>query len=302
MKDNDFRQLADHEFAQLNWTDRQRMDTLRKMQKEERPVIKRKLSVMLAITLLLLTITGTALAATYRGVSWFLTEQNCEPTTLDPELLMIPLEQNHTSKHLNVSVEDAYWDGNTLSIAIHVTASDPSMIVSIPCDTVTHEHYRPIDGADVLLEMPEFINITAGNEIFRPLGSSANWLYEEDGTLTIMHSFVVNDMSKPIGISIPINTTIVSSGTKESAMLHCNLPALADPITAHEHDWAPATCVSPEICTICGRSQGGLGKHNFQPEVCEGTRTCTVCTLTIEAHHEADPDNPGACIRCGEIK
>ena len=64
MKDKDFQQMVDHEFAQLEWTDQQRMDTLRKMNKEERPVMKRKFSVALVVTLLLLTLTGTAVAAT----------------------------------------------------------------------------------------------------------------------------------------------------------------------------------------------------------------------------------------------
>lgn len=269
--------------------------------KGDSPPVKRKLTLSMALVLILILMTATAaLAATYHGVSYFLTEQTCKPAALDPKLLMDTLSQNHTSKRLNATVEDAYWDGNTLSIAFHVTASDPSMIVVIPCDTENHEHYRPVDDADILLKMPEFINITVGNEILRPLGSSVNWLYEEDGTLTIMHSFVVNDMSKPIGVSIPITNTSVSDGTEEFAMLHCNLPVLADPIAAHEHEWLPATCVSPMTCKTCGRTEGGLGEHNFPPNYCNIIRTCPVCTYTYKTGHVANLETPGACY-CGEI-
>ena len=63
MKDKDFQQLVDHELSQLAWSDQQRMDTLRKMQKEERPVMKRKLSLVIIAVALLLTLTGTAVAA-----------------------------------------------------------------------------------------------------------------------------------------------------------------------------------------------------------------------------------------------
>ena len=63
MKANEFRQLIDHEFAQLEWTDAQRLHTLRQMKKEERPIMKRKLHVALIVTFILLTLSGTALAA-----------------------------------------------------------------------------------------------------------------------------------------------------------------------------------------------------------------------------------------------
>ena len=61
MKDKDFQQLVDHELSQLTWSDQQRMDTLRKMHKEERPVMKCKLSMVLVAVMLLLTLAATVL-------------------------------------------------------------------------------------------------------------------------------------------------------------------------------------------------------------------------------------------------
>ena len=129
--------------------------------------------------------------------------------------------------------------------------------------------------------MPEFISITIGSEITRPLGYSSSWVYDEDSSLTFMHSFTLNSMEEAVGISIPLTNTLTADGTQESAMLHCTLPAMADPVAAHQHDWLPATCVSPMTCSICGRTEGSLGEHDFQPGPGENQETCPICALTL---------------------
>lgn len=269
--------------------------------KGESPPVKRKLTLSMALVLILALMTGSvAVAATYRGVSWFLTEQTCEPQTLDPDYLMNTLQQNNTSQRLNAAVVDAYWDGKTLSVAYRITAIDPAQSIAMPCDTPTHEHYLPTADADIMLSMPEFINITIGDKITRPLGGSTSWVHEEDSAITIMYSFPLNSMNEAVGISLPISNTLVADGSQEFAMVHCTLPAMPDPILSHEHDWLPATCVSPMTCKICGRIEGGLGLHNFQPEACNVTRTCPVCTYSYEAAHCINLDT-GSCY-CGLIQ
>ncbi len=269
--------------------------------KGDTPPVKKKLTLSMALVLVLVLLTGSvALAAAYRGVSWFLTEQACEPQTLDPDYLMNTLQQNNTSQRLNAQVVDAYWDGKTLSVAYRISPADPAHIIALPCDTPTHEHYRSTANADIMLTMPEFINITIGNKITRPLGDSTSWVYEEDGAITIMHSFPLNSMNESVGISLPISNTLAADGSEESAMVHCTLPAMADPVAAHEHDWLPATCVSPMTCKTCGRTEGGLGEHSFPPTYCNITRTCPVCTYTYQTGHVANLETPGTCY-CGEI-
>ena len=265
------------------------------------PPVKKKLTLSLALVLILVLLTCTvALAAAYRGVSWFLTEQTCEPQTLDPDYLMNTLQQNNTSQRLNARVVDAYWDGKALSVAYRIRPANPDQIIALPCDTPTHEHYRSTADADIVLAMPEFINITIGNKITRPLGGSTSWVYKEDGAITIMHSFPLNSMNESVVISLPISNTLAADGSEEFAMIHCTLPVMADPVAAHEHDWLPATCVSPMTCKTCGRTEGGLGEHNFPPINCNIVRTCPVCTYTYQTGHVANPDIPGACY-CGEI-
>lgn len=268
--------------------------------KGEIPPVKKKLTLSMAIVMVLMLLAGTAVAATaFRGVSWFLTEQACEPQPLNLDYLMNTLQQNNTSQRLNAQVADAYWDGKTLSVAYRIISADPTQLVALPCDTPAHEHYRATSDADILLTMPEFINITIGNKITRPLGGSTSWVYEEDGAITIMYSFPLNSMNEDVGISLPIGNTLAADGSEEFAMVHCTLPAMADPIAVHEHDWLPATCVSPMTCKTCGRTEGGLGEHNFQPEACNVTRTCPVCTYTYDAAHSINPGT-GSCY-CGLI-
>lgn len=264
------------------------------------PPVKKKLTLSMVIVLVLMLLAGTAVAATaFRGVSWFMTEQVCEPQTLNPDYLMNTLQQNSTSQRLNAQVVDAYWDGKTLSVAYRITSADPTQIVALPCDTPSHEHYRSTSDADILLAMPEFINITIGNKITRPLGGSTSWVYEEDGAITIMYSFALNNMNETVGISLPISNTLTADGSEEFAMVHCTLPAMADPIAVHEHEWFPATCVSPMTCKTCGRTEGGLGEHDFQPKDCNVTRTCPICTYSYDAAHSINPET-GSCY-CGLV-
>lgn len=247
--------------------------------KGDSPPVKRKLTLSMALVLILALMTGTvAVAATYRGVSWFLTEKTCEPITLDADYLLSGLQQHHNSKYLNAAVVDAYWDGLNFSIAYHISPADPTHFIQMDCRHPEHDHYRPVEDADILLSEPEFINITDENgNITRPQSYSSNWVYEDDGSLTAMISFNLYNMSQPVSISIPIFNTLTSTGELFRSMLHCNPPTLADPIAAHEHQWTPATCVSPEVCSICYRTGTELGYHTFQPSEDEDRLICAVC-------------------------
>lgn len=268
--------------------------------KGDAPPVKKKLTLSMAIVLVLMLLTGTAVAATaFRGVSWFLTEQTCNPQELDPDYLINALQQNNTSQRLSAQVVDAYWDGSNLTIAYHIAALDPTLTVILPCDAEYHDHYRPVDDADILLETPAFVNITVSDDITRPFSRISDWVYEEDGTLTIMYSFPLNSMNETVGISLPISNTLTADGTEEFAMVHCTLPAMADPIAIHEHEWLPATCVSPMTCKTCGRTEGGLGEHDFQPKDCNVTRTCPICTYSYDAAHSINPET-GSCY-CGLV-
>ncbi len=46
------------------------------------------------------------------------------------------------------------------------------------------------------------------------------------------------------------------------------------------HDYAAATCILPETCTVCGVTRGEALGHNYADATCETPKTCTVCKAT----------------------
>ena len=192
------------------------------------------------------------------------------------------MEQSHSNPLVNISVTDAYWDGVDLYIAYHISPVDPNHSIRVDCDSPVHDHYRPIESADIQLASVDLLRIAitdhATGAITRPHHCGSNWVYEADGSLSVFNSFTLNSMSGSATVSIPISVMLLDSGEQFDSMLHYQLPVLADPVAEHEHDWLPATCTSPMICSICGRSEGWLGNHNFQfSEDYNGYSTCTGC-------------------------
>ncbi len=272
--------------------------------KGDSPPVKRKLTLSMALVLILVLMTGTAaVAATYRGVSWFLTER--ENQTVDAAYLMDILEQHHDSELLDIRVVDAYWDGAKLSMAINFAPREAALTITNYCN-----HYgQPVahncrnESADLLLNLfgDNLPNITTGAEVTRPYYTSYDCYHEEDGSLTAMIGFGVNDMSQPIAITLPFRTILRSTGEAEDTLLHFYLPVMADPIAPHEHDWESATCVSPKFCRICGRTDGKLGEHKFADATCIAPKTCRVCGVTwgtLSLHHQYG--NDGYCLLCNK--
>jgi len=266
--------------------------------KGDDPPMKRKLTVSLALMLILTLLTGTALAATYRGVNWFFDTFNHEET-IDPAYLMDSLEQHHDSKLLDIRVVDAYWNGVDLSMVFNFAPSDPSADCTL-CSTTTLAH-RCKDTAELRIHTGEDMNITTGTKVTRSYERSYAHVDEEDGSISLMITFNVNDMSQPVAITLPVQTTVRSTGANEDALLHCYLPVMDDPIAPHDHDWEPATCVSTKACRICGRTDGKLGEHNFIRATCIKPSTCTVCGVewgTLSLHHQYGDD--GHCTLCNK--
>ena len=239
------------------------------------PPVKRKLTLSIALVLILALLTGTvAVAATYRGVTHLLTDN-----AYDPHYVMKPLRRYHTSHRLIISVVDAYWDGARLSVAYNIQSLDPNEIVAMRCRYPDHAHYAVQADAGIIVEAPPYIIVTEGENVDHVLGYSSDWVCEEDGSLTVMLNFQENAVSDQLNFTIPV-INVRDGKSPETAYLHFTLPSIADPIAGHTHDWAPSTCVSPRRCTICNRTVGDLGEHNFQPGPEEGQYTCPVCTYS----------------------
>lgn len=133
MKDNDFQQLVDREFAPLEWTETQRRTALSKMKKEEAPV-KRKLTFALIaiIGLMIVSMTSFAVSGGSHTISDFFADLNAEREhfyffTEDNRMnvteggLAAPEDQRHTSELVDVTVQQAYLTDEALYLTIHVT-------------------------------------------------------------------------------------------------------------------------------------------------------------------------------------
>lgn len=83
------------------------------------------------------------------------------------------------------------------------------------------------------------------------------------------------------------------------------------------HDWSPATCTEPQVCTICGRTKGEPLGHDYAEATCTEPETCKRCGATEgEALGHDVPDGEwvidvqptctkegsahGVCKRCGK--
>ena len=152
MKDNDFRQLVDHKLAQLTWSDQQRLNTLQKMQKEAQPVMKRKLSVVLVAVVLLLTLTGTAVAAGLNITTMkeffdrytnYWQSYGYKAPVLDEAKVVRAKGYRHTSSLVDIIVDQMYLTDEALYFTIQYTPKAPN--------TLLFDGYHPsitLDGAE----------------------------------------------------------------------------------------------------------------------------------------------------------
>lgn len=47
-----------------------------------------------------------------------------------------------------------------------------------------------------------------------------------------------------------------------------------------QHNWTPATCEDPQVCTLCGQAQGSPLGHQWEPATFTAPKTCRVCGKT----------------------
>lgn len=169
MKDKDFQQLVDREFAQLEWTDQQRIHTLRKMNKEDRPVMKRKFVVVIVAAMLLLTLTGTAVAA---GINSFSLQDFFDQLSanrvfdgypapiIDQSAVVTPVSQRHTSALVDAQVEQMYLSNETLYFTIRYTPKAAntllfgSGVTSVMLDGEEKDYWDLWDCKDLTLLQP----------------------------------------------------------------------------------------------------------------------------------------------------
>lgn len=241
--------------------------------------VKHKMTLSMAFVLVLVLLTSTvAVALTFRGVSYFLTEKAEDPMKLDPDYLFSELDYHHNSKFLNIAVVDAYWDGLELFVAYRIAPVNPESVLRMECTHEEHEHDLPAGDADILIQEPDFVTLTDENgKLTEPSTYSIDWVYEEDGAITIMVRFPRYDMSEYVSITLPVQNTWVSTGEVMRSYLHCVPIRLSDPLADHQHEWTTATCQTAKTCAICQRTEGSLGQHDYHLSEDGNDVICSTC-------------------------
>lgn len=73
-----------------------------------------------------------------------------------------------------------------------------------------------------------------------------------------------------------------------------------------KHEWNPATCDAPAVCSLCGETEGSPNGHSWLAATCSAPKTCEICgEVTGEAlSHDwidATCSSPKTCEICGEV-
>lgn len=145
MKDKDFQQLVDREFAPLTWTDAHHRHILNSIHQEEHPVMKKRIHAALIIAAVFLTMSVTALAAGryIPSLQDFFDRSNqfsyifgVPPKSVDASAVVVPVELRNdvdlvelhvsqmylTDKRLYFTVTAAPKEDNTLLFDGHMTS------------------------------------------------------------------------------------------------------------------------------------------------------------------------------------
>jgi len=101
-------------------------------------------------------------------------------------------------------------------------------------------------------------------------------------------------MKKKIWIAVAIITAVVIVAVV-AMLLYC------------DHQWLPANCTQPEICSECGKSRGEALGHKWLAATCTAPETCTECGATrgeMQAHswQAATCTAPETCADCGKTQ
>lgn len=192
MKDKDFQQLVDRNFSQLEWTDQQRLDTLRLMQKEERPIMKRKMITVTIVAMLLLALTGTAVATGLNITSlkefferytaeW--SRYGYETPILNEAKIVSPEGYRHTSALVDVTVDQIYETDEALYFTVQYSPKDSNTLLfdgrhnSITLDGEEKRYWRLWDREELSLLNVNGMTLDDLNGIEQPID-----VYHQDST------------------------------------------------------------------------------------------------------------------------
>lgn len=137
MKDNDFRQLVDREFASLAWTNGQRLAVMNRMNKEEHPIMKRKAITALVLIISIVVMSAAAVAVTVGipGIQQLINQRHDnwpsypDSLAIDSTFVVTPTNQRHTSNLVNIEIREAYMTNEALYLTVHIAPRNENTVL-----------------------------------------------------------------------------------------------------------------------------------------------------------------------------
>lgn len=191
----------------------------------------RRWGVVLAVFLALAC--GTALATGRLGVYDFLTERVYMGKPVQASAIVQPTAQHCDSRLIDAVVQDAYWDGETLSLTVSLQPrGDYALYTETDrgCDgehfdliwwkgeILNYETWRAGREA-IMLRLPELM--IDGEQV----ACSWDWVQDGQGEVMLLAGYA-DDMTGSAELSVTLNCVLEASHTTETAVLTATLPPM----------------------------------------------------------------------------
>ena len=206
---------------------------LNELQRAHAPAPRpRRWVIVLAACLILFS--GTALALRQFGVLDFLTTRIEGGGDIAADNIVAPIAQSCDSELLTVEVRDAYWDGETLSIAVSVKSTNDHCAFYMETDVGTDgEHFDHIWWNGNILPLDEWLAGRQAIMLYLPdmtigdtsVSNSWDWAADEQGQ-TLLIQAEATDMTHQTELTVLLHSVVVGTDTAEEATLHATLPAM----------------------------------------------------------------------------
>lgn len=194
----DPKDILDRQLRAVSYTPQERLAVLRAIRKEQITVHNRKLIPVFLSVLLLVLLSGAALAA---GVLWGVEDFAARSGIPLPDApVQLPLSQSGgTGQAVTVSVTDAVWDGETVCITLHCRPDTENLLLMDACLDLD----MPASNLDRALPREQTIADWAAAAGFTDvlglalepmlngqyLGYRVSWHLEENGGCTLFYEF-----------------------------------------------------------------------------------------------------------------
>ena len=171
MNDNPIRRAVDTRLSGLAFTPQMQADTLRRARLcNQPPHMRRKLSYSLAFALLALLLAATAGAAAYFGVLRFHAEQESNAAY---QQHILPIGERLTGSGTAITVNDAVFDGSSLSFSL-----DIAHVPNTPEVYIYPRVTAMQDGRVIATHVTEFQQLSADESYGLSASLSGFGLYE----------------------------------------------------------------------------------------------------------------------------